>query len=67
MKFSATYDVIPFKIEINVALREQICQKIGSERTDVAVGIEEKLHIPLTIFYVKCQLRTKTTYEFRFV
>ena len=30
--FEASYGMIPLMAEINVALRIQICQKIGSER-----------------------------------
>ena len=30
--FEASYVMIPLTAEINVALRKQICQKIGSER-----------------------------------
>ena len=31
-KVEASYGMMPLTSEINVALREQICQKVGSER-----------------------------------
>ena len=34
MKFWATFDILSLTVEINVALRKLICQKIGSERVE---------------------------------
>ena len=35
LKLQGTYNILSLMVQINVALREVICQKIGSERVNV--------------------------------
>ena len=35
VKFSATSDIMSLTVQINVALRERICLKFGSERVNM--------------------------------